>query len=50
MGNITRHADRLAKMLEDTGRFEILSERNGKGLPLVAFRFKHSEKMNYDEV
>ncbi|CAG8568552.1 7858_t:CDS:10 [Paraglomus occultum] len=49
MKNITKHADRLAQMLEATERFEILSERNGKGLPVVAFRLKHNEKMNYDE-
>jgi glutamate decarboxylase len=34
-------------VLEKTGHFEIMSEGNGRGLPLVAFRLK--EKKHYDE-
>ncbi|GCB22949.1 glutamate decarboxylase 4 [Aspergillus awamori] len=37
MTNITRTADYLADQLEQLG-FVIMSERRGKGLPLVAFR------------
>ncbi|GAT28788.1 glutamate decarboxylase [Aspergillus luchuensis] len=37
MTNITRTADYLAEQLEQLG-FVIMSERGGKGLPLVAFR------------
>ncbi|CAG8539535.1 9443_t:CDS:10, partial [Ambispora leptoticha] len=46
MTNITNTADHLAELLEKTGRFEILSERNGKGLPLVAFRLKTNAHYN----
>jgi len=48
MKNVVLTADYLAKKLENTGKFVILSERNGKGVPLVAFRLK--EKKLYDEV
>lgn len=48
MTNLTRTADHLAECLKATGRFEILSEGNGKGLPLVAFCIKGDQ--HYDEV
>ncbi|KAI9300614.1 glutamate decarboxylase [Cunninghamella echinulata] len=47
MTNLTRTADHLAECLKATGRFEILSEGNGKGLPLVAFCLKGDQ--HYDE-
>jgi glutamate decarboxylase len=47
MTNLIRISDHLAACLEQAG-FQILSERNGRGLPLVAFRIK-SKKL-YDEV
>lgn len=47
MSNLTKTADHLAEVLEKTGHFEIMSEGNGRGLPLVAFRLK--EKKHYDE-
>ncbi|CAG8736911.1 10469_t:CDS:2, partial [Dentiscutata heterogama] len=34
--------------LESTNKFEILSDRNGNGLPLVAFRLK-AKNIHYDE-
>ena len=48
MWNITRIADHLSERLDAMGRFEILSEGEGKGLPLVAFRLKDGH--HYDEV
>lgn len=48
MQNLVRNADYLAEKLEQTGKFEILSERGGKGVPLVAFSLK--EKKVYNEV
>ncbi|CAO3607917.1 unnamed protein product [Cunninghamella blakesleeana] len=47
MENLTRTSDYLSKKLENTGRFLILSETGGNGLPLVAFRLKKKEE--YDE-
>ncbi|CAG8495381.1 2172_t:CDS:10 [Ambispora gerdemannii] len=47
MHNITNTADHLIERLEKTGRFEILSERGGRGLPLVAFRLK--KEYHYNE-
>ncbi|ORX52779.1 glutamate decarboxylase [Hesseltinella vesiculosa] len=47
MTNLTRTADHLAECLRATGRFEILSQGNGNGLPLVAFSLKGD--MHYDE-
>jgi len=46
MTNLIRISDHLAGCLERAG-FEILSERNGRGLPLVAFKLK--SKKHYDE-
>lgn len=48
MGNLTATADHLTERLVKTGRFEIMSETGGRGLPLVAFRLK--EKHAYNEV
>lgn len=48
MKNLVLTADYLADKLESTGKFKILSERGGKGVPLVAFSLK--EKKLYDEV
>lgn len=47
MANLTATADHLTDKLNATGRFTIMSEGNGRGLPLVAFRL--SEKHHYDE-
>ena len=47
MTNLTRTADYLSDSLEQLG-FVIMSQKNGQGLPLVAFRFKAGEK-HYDE-
>ncbi|EXK79168.1 glutamate decarboxylase [Fusarium oxysporum f. sp. raphani 54005] len=52
MSNLTRNADYLAEAIEKQG-FLIMSERNGRGLPLVAFRFRTLEEggedRHYDE-
>jgi glutamate decarboxylase len=48
MKNLTRISNRLAENLENTGKFIIMSERDGNGLPLVAFRFKDYER-HFDE-
>lgn len=53
MTNLTRTADHLADVLEKMG-FIIMSERNGKGLPVVAFRLKGEKDeggrvIHYDE-
>ncbi|KAG8528873.1 uncharacterized protein KY384_006562 [Bacidia gigantensis] len=48
MTNLTRTADYLAKSLEQLG-FIIMSEKGGKGLPLVAFRLDPKKKHHYDE-
>ncbi|KAF9783563.1 hypothetical protein IL306_009386 [Fusarium sp. DS 682] len=52
MSNLTRNSDYLAEAIEKQG-FLIMSERNGRGLPLVAFRFRTLEEggddRHYDE-
>ncbi|CEJ89904.1 Putative Glutamate decarboxylase [[Torrubiella] hemipterigena] len=53
MSNLIRTADYLTENLEESG-FVIMSEKSGKGLPLVAFRFKTEEEggtadRHYDE-
>ncbi|KAF2735618.1 glutamate decarboxylase [Polyplosphaeria fusca] len=48
MLNLTRTADYLAANLENLG-FIILSERSGKGLPLVACRLDEDLGKQYDE-
>ncbi|EPE29920.1 PLP-dependent transferase [Glarea lozoyensis ATCC 20868] len=48
MGNLTRTADYLAESLEQLG-FVLMSEKNGKGLPLVAFRIDPKSNKHYDE-
>ena len=50
MVNLTRIADYLTQELEKLG-FIILSERRGRGLPLVAFRLNHAnrDKKAFDE-
>ncbi|KAF2265240.1 glutamate decarboxylase [Lojkania enalia] len=48
MLNLTRTADYLAANLENLG-FIILSERNGRGLPLVACRLDEDLGKQYDE-
>ncbi|CAG8650597.1 12117_t:CDS:10, partial [Racocetra persica] len=48
MTNLMEIANYLAQTLEDTGIFEILSDRNGVGLPLVAFKLKLKD-IHYDE-
>lgn len=48
MFNLTRTADYLSQVLASQG-FIIMSKLDGKGLPLVAFRFKDDENREYDE-
>lgn len=48
MSNLTRIADYMSSELEKMGMF-ILSARNGRGLPLVAFRLPVNENRLYDE-
>ncbi|KKK22965.1 hypothetical protein P175DRAFT_0444594 [Aspergillus ochraceoroseus IBT 24754] len=48
MVNITRIADYLAQELEKMG-FIIMSQRGGRGLPLVAFRLPAGRKEHFDE-
>ncbi|KAL3490157.1 pyridoxal phosphate-dependent transferase [Aspergillus germanicus] len=48
MVNITRIADYLAEQLEQLG-FIIMSQRRGRGLPLVAFRLPEDRGELYDE-
>ncbi|TVY27619.1 Glutamate decarboxylase [Lachnellula hyalina] len=48
MGNLTRTADYLSGSLEQLG-FIIMSQTNGKGLPLVAFRLDEKANKHYDE-
>ncbi|KAK5997786.1 Glutamate decarboxylase [Cladobotryum mycophilum] len=52
MSNLTRTADYLTDSLEGLG-FTIMSERSGRGLPLVAFRFptvkEGGKDRHYDE-
>ncbi|CAO3703603.1 unnamed protein product [Rhizopus stolonifer] len=46
MNNLTATADHLAARLKATGRFEIMSEGEGRGLPLVAFRLNSEHHFN----
>lgn len=48
MVNITRIADYLAQQLEQMG-FIIMSQRSGRGLPLVAFRLRPDRDEQFDE-
>ncbi|RIB06045.1 glutamate decarboxylase-like protein [Gigaspora rosea] len=48
MRNLMSNADYLATRIESTNKFDILSDRNGNGLPLVAFRLK-AKSIHYDE-
>ncbi|RIB14562.1 pyridoxal phosphate-dependent transferase [Gigaspora rosea] len=48
MENLMGIADYLASRLEATNKFEILSDRNGNCVPLVAFRLK-AKDIHYDE-
>ena len=48
MVNITRIADTLANSLEQLG-FQILSQRGGRGLPVVAFRLPANHGRLFDE-
>ena len=48
MINLTRTADYLAANLEELG-FIILSERSGRGLPLVACKLDEDLGKEYDE-
>ena len=48
MSNLTRTADYLTDELEKLD-FIIMSEKGGRGLPLVAFRFPEDEDRLYDE-
>ncbi|KAI9267326.1 glutamate decarboxylase [Sporodiniella umbellata] len=47
MANLTATADHLAARLEATGRFDIMSEGEGRGLPLVAFKL--NSEHHFDE-
>ncbi|KAI8137411.1 glutamate decarboxylase [Fennellomyces sp. T-0311] len=47
MSNLTATADHLANRLDATGRFTILSQGEGLGLPLVAFKLNAPH--HYDE-
>jgi glutamate decarboxylase len=48
MGNLTRTADYLSDSLEQLG-FIIMSQKSGRGLPLVAFRIDPEAGKHYDE-
>ena len=48
MTNLTRTADYLSDSLTQLG-FIIMSQKSGKGLPLVAFRLNPKSKKHYDE-
>lgn len=48
MKNLTKNADFLAAGVEKLG-FIIMSQGQGKGLPLVAFRLNEKEKHQFDE-
>ena len=48
MTNLTRTADYLSDSLEQLG-FIIMSQKSGKGLPLVAFRLDEKLEKHYDE-
>lgn len=47
MTNLVKNADYLSEKLKETGKFSILSETGGRGVPLVAFNLK--AKKVYDE-
>ncbi|KAI8982620.1 glutamate decarboxylase [Pilobolus umbonatus] len=47
MTNLINTADYLAERLKSTGRFDIMSETGGLGLPLVAFKL--SDKHHFNE-
>ncbi|CAG8473841.1 1692_t:CDS:10 [Diversispora eburnea] len=48
MRNLMNTSSILATKLEETGKFKIISDRNGNGLPLVAFKLSAKE-VHYDE-
>ena len=48
MTNLTGTADYLAACLENLG-FIMMSQKSGRGLPLVAFRLDPEKKLHYDE-
>ncbi|CAD6440143.1 916773e4-e827-48b8-8029-2a92faa957d6 [Sclerotinia trifoliorum] len=48
MNNLTRTADYLSDSLQQLG-FIIMSQKNGRGLPLVAFRIDPESEKHYDE-
>ncbi|KAI8339848.1 glutamate decarboxylase [Chlamydoabsidia padenii] len=48
LNNLVYIADYLSEKLLETGRFVLLSESQGRGLPLVAFRLKERKQL-YDE-
>ncbi|CCU76866.1 glutamate decarboxylase [Blumeria hordei DH14] len=48
MTNLTNTADYLSERLQKLG-FIIMSQRSGKGLPIVAFRFDPMARKSYDE-
>ena len=48
MSNLTRTADYLSDSLSQLG-FVIMSQKNGAGLPLVAFRLNPKKGHHYDE-
>ncbi|KAL1304275.1 hypothetical protein AAFC00_000685 [Neodothiora populina] len=48
MINLTRTADYLAASVKSLG-FELMSQTNGKGLPLVAFRLNPKKNLHFDE-
>ncbi|APA07666.1 hypothetical protein sscle_03g024360 [Sclerotinia sclerotiorum 1980 UF-70] len=48
MNNLTRTADYLSDSLQQLG-FIIMSQKNGRGLPLVAFRIDPESDKHYDE-
>ncbi|CAG8484890.1 28918_t:CDS:10 [Dentiscutata erythropus] len=48
MRNLMSTTDYLAAKLESTNKFEVLSDRNGNGVPLVAFRLT-AKDLHYDE-
>lgn len=48
MTNLTHISDYLSDSLAQLG-FTIMSQKNGKGLPLVAFRISEEQDKHYDE-
>jgi len=47
---LTRNADYLADHLEATGKFRLLSAKNGNGLPVVAFCLKEKQHFTEDDI